>query len=282
MKRLLRAVPCLLLCLILLAATASADMGPKQSVTITVVNAPEGVYYLDLLHREDWDYSNVDLEDYDPALIEGLRHWEAEGWYPALVRGTNLPLFGDLTPGADGTHTFSYVGLPDTFRIAVSSAGGAQATAEPFTRTVFHTELVYDYESNTITRSTSTVGYYLTQFLSTFIPTLVVEGILLWLFGFRSRRSVVVFLIVNLVTQAALHILVGSAILSVGAHYLYYLMLLPVEVLILLVEAIVYRFLLRDQKPGRRVGYAICANLASYAAGFLPLHLIAQLLLGRW
>ena len=85
MKRLLRAVPCLLLCLILLAATASADMGPKQSVTITVVNAPEGVYYLDLLHREDWDYSNVDLEDYDPALIEGLRHWEGEGWYPALV-----------------------------------------------------------------------------------------------------------------------------------------------------------------------------------------------------
>lgn len=282
MKRLLRAVPCLLLCLILLAATASADMGPKQSVTITVVNAPEGVYYLDLLHQEDWDHSNVDLEEYDPALIEGLLNWEAEGWYPALVHGTNAPLFGDLVPGLDSTHHFTYFGLPETFRIAVSSAGGAQATTEPFTRTVFHTKLVYDYESNTITRSTSTVGYYLTQFLSTFIPTLVAEGILLWLFGFRSRRSLVVFLIVNLVTQAALHILVGSAILSVGAHYLWYLMLLPVETVILLVEAIAYGFLLRDQKPGRRVGYAICANLASYAAGFLPLHLIAQLLLGRW
>lgn len=282
MKRLLRTVPCLLLCLILLGGAASADMGPKQSVTITVTNAPEGIYYLDLLHQEDVDYSNVDLEEYDPALLEGLRSWEGEGWYPSLVHGTNLPLFGDLTPGTDGTHTFSYYGLPDTFRIAVSSADGAQATAEPFTRTVFHTELVYDYESNTITRSTSTVGYYLTQFLSTFIPTLVVEGILLWLFGFRSRRSVAVFLIVNLVTQAALHILVGSAILSVGAHYLYYLMLVPVEVLILLVEAIVYGLLLRDRKPGRRVGYAVCANLASYAAGFLPLHFIARFLLGRW
>ena len=280
MKRLLRAVPCLLLCLILLAATASADMGPKQSVTITVVNAPEGVYYLDLLHREDWDYSNVDLEDYDPALIEGLRHWEGEGWYPALVHGTNLPLFGNLMPGADGTHTFSYVGLPDTFRIVVSSADGAQATAEPFTRTVFHTELVYDYESNTITRSTSTAAYYLTQFLSTFLPTLVVEGVLLWLFGFRSRRSVAVFFIVNLVTQVALHILLGSAILAVGAHSLYYLMLLPVELLIWLAEAVAYGLLLRGQKPGRRVGYALCANAASYAAGFLPLHFIARFLLG--
>lgn len=282
MKRLLRTVPCLLLCLILLGGAASADMGPKQSVTITVTNAPEEVYYLDLLHQEDVDYSNVDLEEYDPALLEGLRSWEGEGWYPALVHGTNLPLFGDLTPGTDGTHTFSYYGLPDTFRIAVSSADGAQATAEPFTRTVFHTELVYDYESNTITQSTSTVGFYLTQFLSTFIPTLIVEGILLWLFGFRSRRNVAVFLIVNLVTQAALHILVGSAILSVDAHYLYYLMLVPVEVLILLAEAIAYGLLLRDQKPGRRVGYAVCANLASYAAGFLPLHFIARLLLGRW
>ena len=282
MRRLFRALPCLLLCLVLLAGTASADMGPKQSLTITVTNAPEGVYYLDLLHQDGWDYSNVNLEEYDPVLVDGLRSWEEEGWYPALVHGTNLPLFGDLVPGSDGTHTFSYYGLPDTFRIAVSSAGGAQATAEPFTRTTFHTDLVYDYESNTITRSTSTVGYYLTQFLSTFLPTLVVEGILLWLFGFRSRRSLVVFLAVNLVTQAALHILLGSAILSVGAHYLYYLLLLPVEILIWLAEAVAYGLLLREQKPGRRVGYALCANLASYAAGFLPLYLIAQLLLGRW
>ena len=282
MKRLLRAVPCLLLCLILLAGTASADTGPKQSLTITVTNAPEGVYYLDLLHQNDWDYSNVNLEEYDPALIEGLRSWEDEGWFPALVHGTDPPLFGDLLPGEDGTHNFYYFGLPETFRIAVSSANGAQATAEPFTRTVFHTELVYDYASNTITRSTSTVGYYLAQFLSTFIPTLAVEGILLWLFGFRSRRSVVVFLVVNLVTQAVLHILLGSAVLAVGAHYLYYLVLLPVEVLIWLAEAVAYGLLLRDQKPGRRVGYAICANAASYAAGFLPLHLMAQVLLGRW
>ena len=282
MKRLLRAVPALLLCLALLGGTAAADMGPKQSLTITVTNAPEGAYYLDLLYQEDWTYRNVDLEDYDSALIAGLCAWEDEGWYPALVHGTNLPLFGDLLPGADGTHTFSYYGLPETFRIAVSSAGGAQATEEPFTRTVFHTELVYDYAGNTITRSTSTAGYYLTQFLSTLIPTLAVEGILLWLFGFRSRRSAAVFLAVNLVTQAALHILLGSAILAVGAHALYYLMLLPAEVLIWLAEAVAYGLLLRDQKPGRRVGYALCANLASYAVGFLPLHLIARLLLGRW
>ena len=282
MKRLFRAVPCLLLCLALLGSVASADTGPKQSLTITVINAPKGVYYLDLLQQDGDGSPNIDREDYDPTLLEGLEGWEEEGWYPALVHGTSPPLFGDLVPGTDGSHHFTYFGLPETFRIAVSSASGAQATAEPFTRTVFHTELVYDYESNTITQATSTVGYYLTQFLSTFIPTLVVEGVLLWLFGFRSKRSVAVFFIVNLVTQAALHLLLGSAILAVGVHYLYYLMLLPVEILIWLAESVAYGLLLREQKPGRRVGYALCANAASYAAGFLPLHLIAQFLLGRW
>ena len=135
MKRLLAAAACLLLCLAVLPVSASADTGPKPSVTITVVNAPEGAYYLDLLITDPDHYPNVDLEDYDPALVEGLRSWEGEGWYPALVEGTGAPLFGDLVPGADGTHRFSYYGLPDTFRIAVSGPGGAQATEEPFTRT---------------------------------------------------------------------------------------------------------------------------------------------------
>ena len=92
MKRLLRAVPCLLLCLILLAGTASADTGPKPAVTITVVNAPEGVYYLDLLQQDADGSPNIDREDYDPALLEGLERWEEEGWYPALLHGTSLSL----------------------------------------------------------------------------------------------------------------------------------------------------------------------------------------------
>ena len=278
MKRVFSLAASLLLCLALLGGTASADTGPKQSLTITVVNAPEGVYYLDLLQQDGDGSPNIHREDYDPTLLEGLEGWEDEGWYPALVHGTNPPLFGDLVPGEDGAHHFTYFGLPETFRIAVSSAGGAQATAEPFTRTVFHTELVYDYESNTITRSTSTAGYYLTQFLSTFLPTLVVEGVLLWLFGFRSRRDWLVFLLVNLVTQAGLHLWIGTSLVSVGSHPLYYLVLVVAEVPILLVELAAYLFLLKEHGKGRRAAYAVCANLASYAAGYLPLHWMVQFL----
>ena len=102
MKRMFSLAASLLLCLALLGGTASADTGPKQSLTITVVNAPEGVYYLDLLQQDGDGSPNIHREDYDPTLLEGLEGWEDEGWYPALVHGTNPPLFGDLVPGEDG------------------------------------------------------------------------------------------------------------------------------------------------------------------------------------
>ena len=278
MKRIQRLLLCVLLCLAVLPVSASADTGPKPAVTITVVNAPAGDYYLDLLIQDPGDYPNIDPEDYDPTQLDGLRSWEGEGWWPALLEGTDVPLFGDLTPGEDGTHRFTYHGLPRTFRIAVSSAQGAQATESSFTRTVFYTHLTYNWATNTITKATSTVGFYLTQFLSTLIPTLLVEGALLWLFGFRSRQDWLVFALVNLATQLGLHAALGSTMMATGGHYFYYLMILPLEAIVLVVEIVAYRILLQEHSTGRRVGYAVCANAASYAVGYLPLHLAVSFL----
>ena len=278
-RRLFAALACILLCLAVLPGTASADTGPKPAVTITVVNAPAGEYYLDLLITDpEPDHDNIEVEDYDPALVAGLRSWEGEGWYPALVTGTRAPLFGELTAEADGIHRFSYHGLPRTFRIAVSGPGGAQATDEPFTRTVFYTHLTYDWETNTVTSATSRLGFYGLQFLSTLIPTLVVEGVLLWLFGFRARRDWLVFLLVNLVTQAGLHLWIGSGAMAAGSHPLYYLLLLVAEVPILLVELAAYVFLLKEHSRLRRAAYAACANVASYALGYFPLHWAVEFL----
>ena len=266
-RHLLALLVCVLLCLMVLPGTASADSGPKPAVTITVVNAPAGEYYLDLLVTDPGDHANIDPADYDPNLLQGLRDWEVDGWYPALAGGTSVPLFGDLRPGEDGTHRFTYYGLPRAFRIAVSGPDGVQATDEPFTRTVFYTHLTYDWETNSITRATSPAGFYGVQFLSTLVPTLLVEGGLLWLFGFRARRDWLVFLAVNLVTQAGLHLWIAADLVSIGDSALQYLVLLVAEVPILLVELIAYVFLLKEYSGLRRAAYAACANIASYAVG---------------
>ena len=143
---------------------------------------------------------------------------------------------------------------------------------------MFYTHLTYDWETNSITRATSPAGFYGVQFLSTLVPTLLVEGGLLWLFGFRARRDWLVFLAVNLVTQAGLHLWIAADLVSIGDSALQYLVLLVAEVPILLVELIAYVFLLKEHSGLRRAAYAACANIASYAVGYLPLHWAVEFL----
>ena len=205
-----------------------------------------------------------------------------QGPQPSVRGGEYRPgvqAAANVVAGHQGVHIGVVKEQPArAFRIAVSGPDGAQATYEPFTRTVFYTHLTYDWETNSITRDTSPAGFYGVQFLSTLVPTLIIEGVLLWLFGFRARRDWLVFLAVNLVTQAGLHLWIAADLISIGDSALQYLVLLVAEVPILLVELITYVFLLKEYSGLRRAAYAACANIASYAVGYLPLHWAVEFL----
>lgn len=284
MKRIAAFLLALTACLGLMTVPAAADTGPKPAVTIHVVNAPAEAYYLDLLipASEAGDYDNLHGKTCDPALLAGLRSWEEEGWVPALSGGTGIPLFGDLLPDEAGSHRFTYYGLPDTFRIAVSGPDGAQATAETFTRTAFYTNLTYDYAGNTVVRATAGWQAVLVQFLATFLPTLAVEGLLLLAFGLARRENLLPVLLTNLVTQIGLHAVIGALggnWIQLSNVFLHYALLLALpELAVAAVEALVYRKALKGGTTGRRVCYALAANAASFAVGFLPLELMVRIL----
>ena len=70
-RHLLALLVCVLLCLMVLPSTASADSGPKPAVTITVVNALAGEYYLDLLVTDPATMQTSNPADYDPNLLQG-------------------------------------------------------------------------------------------------------------------------------------------------------------------------------------------------------------------
>ena len=276
-----RVFPVLLLCLLCLVPTAYADIGPKPEVTITVVNAPEGVLYLDLLAQgepTDQPYSNSNGEC-DPALLDNLRSLEGDGWVLAYTTGTKgPPVFGDVRPREDGTWRFSYVGLPETFRVAAATADEAKAAEVSYTRD-FVDNIVYDWQANTVREATPPPLRFLIRLAATLIPTLLIEGALFWLFGFRERRGWLVFLAVNTVTQVGLHLAVGSILPQAGWHFLNYtLTILIPELIVWVAEAAAYAFLLREHSRGRRVGYAFAANFASFVLGYFPLHLLYDLL----
>lgn len=272
-----RTLPALLLCLLCLVPTAYADMGPKPEVTITVVNAPEGELYLDLLTKgtpTEHPYVSPEKE-YDFTILESLRSLEGDGWVLAYSTGVSgPPVFGDLRPREDGTWHFSYHGLPDTFRIAAATADAAQAAEVPYTREFF-SNIVYDWQTNTVREATPAPLRFLARLASTLLPTLVIEGVIFWLFGFRKMKSWVVFLIVNIATQIGLHLAAGVSISLSGWHFFNYFFaaILP-ELVIWAVEAAAYACLVQERSRGRRVGYAFAANIASFALGYFPLHLL--------
>jgi hypothetical protein len=95
--------------------------------------------------------------------------------------------------------------------------------------------------------------------------TLVLEGVVFWLFRFRQKRSWLVFLAINLVTQGLLNIWLnygGSPLQS----YLVFSLIVG-EFFVFLTEMIVFPILVKEQKKGRILLYVFVSNLVSLIAG---------------
>lgn len=99
--------------------------------------------------------------------------------------------------------------------------------------------------------------------------TLLIEALVFFLFGYRRLRSWLVFLSVNLATQAMLNLFLihVSSITggTSGAIYLY----LPCEFFVFLIETLAFPILVREHRKRRAVVYALTANAASLVLGGL-------------
>lgn len=97
------------------------------------------------------------------------------------------------------------------------------------------------------------------------------EGLVFYLYGYRSKRSWIVFFLLNLVTQSAHHMLVSG--INVSANRIkVYVLFIPV---LFLVEMLAYVMLVDERSRDRTVSFAVVGNLASQAAtallmGVLP------------
>jgi len=95
--------------------------------------------------------------------------------------------------------------------------------------------------------------------------TLLLEGIIFWLFRFRQKRSWLIFLAINLVTQGVLNIWLNSGG-SVMPSYLIFALIIG-EFFVFAAEMIVFPLLIKEHKKSRILIYAFIANLISLIAG---------------
>jgi len=120
-----------------------------------------------------------------------------------------------------------------------------------------------DLGSQTL-KNTNTIGRAALLVAMRLSITLIVEGAILWLVGFREKRTWLVFLIVNLITQSLLIIpLTGYIPPNVYWMFVYY----GGEALIFAVEALVYAIAMKEERVIRRVMTAVIANAASMIIG---------------
>lgn len=260
---------CIVLVVLLLpTSTALADMGPKPEILVKVINPPEDEYYLDLLTRDANAYMRLELDGYDPEKLKLLDSYEVDGWKPGLVKGTPMPMWGDLTgvKAEEGMeHRFGYMGVPDDFKLIIVTPDNHLIVSEEIHRTTLKTVLTYDYNLNTVVVEHPVLAY-IKQFFGTFTATLFIEGILLLVFGFSLNKNWAAFLFINLFTQLALTLTIGVLFQKEGiltASIVFF----PVELIIIFIESILYALALKEHGRGRRVSYAIISNVLSAAIG---------------
>lgn len=275
-KRILRNIWLLFIILVFVSfpVASYADTGPKPSLSIHLVNPPGEPYYLDLLIQDKGTYPNLHDEEkavLDQDMLALLFSHESEGWNPAIAGGTGAPLWGSLAGEAEKggmLHSFSYFGVPDTYRIIIVTQSGKVTVSETQTRKAYQDSITYDYATSKVSVPAKTYGSAGMQFLKTLIITLIIEGALLVIFGFSLRKNWKVFLFTNIATQALLALAIGAALISSGSMMSFWIQF-PVEIGIIIFETLIYRKRLKERTPGIRSAYAIVANLASWGIGFL-------------
>lgn len=283
MKR-LRVCSLFLLAALLLVGPVFADSGPKPMIYVRVENGPEELYYMDLLEedpyhaypfgpgRRVWGYAEEDEANLDQGLIDALLAAVPEGWHACSLQGTRSGM--SMSGALEGRrsqekrlHRFGYYGVPETFRILAVTKSGEVFCSEPLTRRAYQVSVALDWAAGTASMAPVWQRYVL-QFLATFVPTILIEGALLWLLELWSRRNVLVFLLVNLLTQGGLSLWFSIEATRYAIDYWYFWALIPAELVVLAVEIILYRRFLQEPSNGRAITYAVEANLASAILGF--------------
>lgn len=125
-------------------------------------------------------------------------------------------------------------------------------------------ELTLDWEQGSLALDEPTLGNVILGAVGRLLLTLLLEGGVFYLFGYRRKESWILFFIVNLLTQGALSYFMSLKIWNMGAPWLSFW---AVEGYITLLEAAVYCLLLREHKGSRAALCAICANGVSAALG---------------
>ena len=120
-----------------------------------------------------------------------------------------------------------------------------------------------DYKNLIVTKGTA--GYRAWIYTAVrILLTLAIEAVVFFLFWYRDRRSWIIFILINLVTQGALNIWLHNA--SNFSSYLI-ILLIVAEAFVILIEVIGFLIFIKEHKKMRTFFYVLIANNVSLVLG---------------
>lgn len=274
MKKKLSVLLAVALVFSMLPVSASADTGPKPSVTVEIVGISGEEAYGTLLTEQESTgpysvaglYAGTWQSAWDDADETGRKFLEYD-----CPEGLNYLQFYDDC--SDGELYWGYyppqkfkllLYFPESGEFVLSNADERYAFKSTYICTVTDSAAVldrqYDYVGMTVGGAVR------------FLLTLIIEIGLALAFGFREKRQLWLLLAVNLATQLGLNFALALTVYRYGgwAETAVYALL---EIVIFAVEAAIYAaFMKRPENNGapkkcHPILYAFTANAASFAAG---------------
>lgn len=243
---------------------AMADFGPKPSVDLKVVNAPQEEYYIALLtvNHGSQEKENTPLHldtPVDESRVKAyLEDFLFEGYYYWDVTCRYKKGFGTQT------YAFHYR-APEDFRVIVIRLDGTVAVSEKHHRENFKAICTYDFVTGTITEEAPAKSETGGVYFWCFILTLLNELVVLWMFRFPltgGHLNTLIVIGVNLLTNLPFSIYLMNA--NPGNLVIVVIIL---ECVITAVECLIYSVALVNKEGKkdckRSIAYGVVANLLS-------------------
>lgn len=163
--------------------------------------------------------------------------------------------------------TFYLESTDAEYTLTVTQGGNTFAIALPHLQK-YNNLFRLDLESRELTPGTSSWRPY--EFASiTLALTLLIEGIIFFLFGYRKWRSWIIFVVTNIITQGFLYVWLNNGFYPLVNNYSFpvYFNLILGEIVVVIVETAILLAFINERRRLITFSYVILANLVSYFAG---------------
>ena len=235
-KQFLSMLLAMVLLLLAFPVTALANSAEPPGIIIITTNAPE-----DLTISLEIPLSDSILEQ---RITKTTKIWED---HYRLYYHINDNYIKDAVLRVESSEKSFTCPLPEDFAVR------------------YNTLMTLDFEAETITMGQPSWRQPVLTAIRIAL-TLLLEGLLFLIFGYRKLRSWIAFLLINLLTQGALNVMVNGYAFS-GGYWIFLFLLM--EFGIFIGECIAIPAAITEKKRGISFLFALLANILSLVLGVL-------------